>query len=41
MLRHYLDFERPLMELEREYEELSRFASPSDPKVQKRLERIR
>ncbi len=41
MLRHYLDFERPLMELEREYEELSRFASPSDPKVQKRLERLR
>lgn len=41
MLRHYLEFERPLMELEREYEELSRFASPSDPKVKKRLEQVK
>lgn len=41
MLRHYLEFERPLMELEREYEELTRFASPSDPKVKKKLEQLK
>jgi len=41
VLRHYLEFERPLMELEREYEELSRFASPEDPKVRKRLEKLK
>lgn len=41
MLRHYLEFERPLMELEREYEELSHFASSEDPRVRKRLEKLR
>lgn len=41
MLRHYLEFERPLMELEREYEELSHFASSEDPKVRKRLEKLK
>jgi len=40
MLRHYLDFETPLMELEREYEELSRFFSPDDPKVRSRLRKL-
>jgi len=40
MLRHYLDFERPLMELEREYEELKRFSLPDDPKAKKRLEEL-
>jgi len=39
MLRHYLDFERPLMELEREYEELSRFA-PQDRKTLTRLKKL-
>jgi len=39
MLRHYLDFERPLMELEREYEELSRFA-PQDRKTLSRLRKL-
>ncbi len=33
MVRHYLDFEKPLMELERELEELQRFAPRSDSKV--------
>jgi len=40
MLKHYLDFERPLMELEREYEELKRFSFPDDPKARKRLEEL-
>jgi len=40
VLRHYLEFERPLMELEREYEELRRFASPADPKVASRLKKL-
>jgi acetyl-CoA carboxylase carboxyl transferase subunit alpha len=40
MLRHYLDFERPLMELEREYEELKRFSLPDDPNAKKRLEEL-
>jgi acetyl-CoA carboxylase carboxyl transferase subunit alpha len=40
MVRHYLDFERPLMELEREYEELQRFAPRNDPKVHAKLERL-
>jgi len=40
VLRHYLDFERPLMDLEREYEELKHFASPEDPKVAARLKKI-
>ena len=38
MVRHYLDFERPLMELEREYEELQRFASREDPKILARIQ---
>jgi acetyl-CoA carboxylase carboxyl transferase subunit alpha len=38
MVRHYLDFEKPLMELEREYEELQRFAPRNDPKVSARIE---
>jgi len=33
VVRHYLDFEKPLMELERELEELQRFAPRSDSKV--------
>jgi len=37
MIRHYLDFEKRLMELEREYEELQRFAPRDDPKVRSRL----
>jgi acetyl-CoA carboxylase carboxyl transferase subunit alpha len=40
MVRHYLDFERPLMELEREYEELERFAPRDDPRVRSKLERL-
>jgi len=40
MVRHYLDFERPLMELEREYEELQRFAPREDPKVLARIQRL-
>ena len=40
MVRHYLDFERPLMELEREYEELQRFASRDDPRVRAKIERL-
>jgi acetyl-CoA carboxylase carboxyl transferase subunit alpha len=40
MVRHYLDFEKPLMELEREYEELQRFAPRNDPKVSARIERL-
>ena len=40
MVRHYLDFERPLMELEREYEELQRFAPRNDPKVLAKIERL-
>lgn len=40
MVRHYLDFERPLMELEREYEELRRFAPRDDPRVRARIERL-
>ncbi len=40
MVRHYLDFEKPLMELEREYEELQRFAPRSDPRVSSRMERL-
>lgn len=41
MVRHYLDFERPLMELERDYEELQRFASHDDPKVLAKKERLK
>ena len=37
MARHYLDFERPLMELERELEELQRFAPRNDFKAQGRI----
>lgn len=37
MVRHYLDFEKPLMELEREYEELQRFAPRNDPKAHARI----
>lgn len=37
MVRHYLDFERPLMELERELEELQRFAPRNDPKAHTRI----
>jgi acetyl-CoA carboxylase carboxyl transferase subunit alpha len=40
MVRHYLDFEKPLMELEREYEELQRFSPRNDPKVSARIERL-
>lgn len=40
MVRHYLEFEMPLMELEREHEELSRFAPGDDPKVLSRLKRV-
>lgn len=40
MVRHYLEFEIPLMELEREHEELSRFAPGDDPKVLSRLKRV-
>lgn len=40
MVKHYLDFERPLMELEREYEELQRFAPQDDPKVLAKIERL-
>jgi acetyl-CoA carboxylase carboxyl transferase subunit alpha len=40
MVRHYLDFEKPLMEFEQEYEELQRFASHYDPKVRARIERL-
>ena len=40
MVRHYLDFERPLMELERDYEELQRFAPHDDPKVLPKKERL-
>jgi acetyl-CoA carboxylase carboxyl transferase subunit alpha len=40
MVRHYLDFEKPLMELEREHEELQRFAPRSDPRVSARMERL-
>jgi len=40
MVRHYLDFERPLMELEREYEELQLFGPRSDPKVLAKIERL-
>ena len=41
MVRHYLDFERPLMELERDYEELQRFAPHDDPKVLAKKERLK
>jgi len=37
MVRHYLDFERPLMELERELGELQRFAPRNDPKAHARI----
>ena len=37
MVRHYLDFEKPLMELERELEELQRFAPRNDSKAQGRI----
>ena len=40
MVRHYLDFERPLMELEREYEELQRFAPRDDPRIHAKIERL-
>jgi acetyl-CoA carboxylase carboxyl transferase subunit alpha len=40
MVRHYLDFEKPLMELEREYEELRRFAPRDDARVSARIERL-
>ncbi len=39
-MRHYLDFEGPLRELEREYEELQRFAPRDDPKVLARVEKL-
>jgi acetyl-CoA carboxylase carboxyl transferase subunit alpha len=40
MVRHYLDFERPLLELEREYEELQRFAPRDDTRVRAKIERL-
>jgi acetyl-CoA carboxylase carboxyl transferase subunit alpha len=40
MARHYLDFEKPLMELERDYEELRRFAPRDDPRIHARIERL-
>jgi len=40
MVRHYLEFERPLIELEREIEELGRFAPSDDPKILSRLKRL-
>ncbi|MCJ7664687.1 MAG: hypothetical protein MUO24_10660, partial [Desulfobacterales bacterium] len=40
MVKHYLDFEKPLMELEREYEELRRFAPRHDPRVSARIEKL-
>lgn len=40
MVQHYLDFEKPLMELEREYDELQRFAPRDNPKVFARIERL-
>jgi acetyl-CoA carboxylase carboxyl transferase subunit alpha len=40
MVRHYLDFERPLMELEREHEELQRFGPRDDPKILAKIERL-
>ncbi|UCC66792.1 MAG: acetyl-CoA carboxylase carboxyltransferase subunit alpha [Deltaproteobacteria bacterium] len=40
MVRHYLDFERPLMEMEREYEELQRFAHRDDPRVLARIKKL-
>ncbi|OGP85569.1 MAG: acetyl-CoA carboxylase carboxyltransferase subunit alpha [Deltaproteobacteria bacterium RBG_16_54_11] len=40
MVRHYLDFEKPLRELEREYEELRRFAPRDDPRVSARIEKL-
>ena len=40
MVRHYLDFERPLMELEREHEELQRFAPRDEPRVRAKIERL-
>jgi acetyl-CoA carboxylase carboxyl transferase subunit alpha len=40
MARHYLDFEKPLMELERDYEELRRFSPRDDPRVHARIERL-
>jgi acetyl-CoA carboxylase carboxyl transferase subunit alpha len=40
-MRHYLYFEKPLMELEREYEELQRFAPRHDQKVFLRLKKLR
>jgi acetyl-CoA carboxylase carboxyl transferase subunit alpha len=40
MVKHYLDFERPLMELEREYEELQRFAPRDDPRIHAKIERL-
>ena len=36
-MRHYLDFEKPLMELERELEELQRFAPRNDSKAHGRI----
>jgi len=36
-VRHYLDFEKPLMELERELEELQRFAPRNDSKAHGRI----
>jgi acetyl-CoA carboxylase carboxyl transferase subunit alpha len=40
MIRHYLDFEKPLMDLEREYDELERFAPRDDPKTVARLKKL-
>lgn len=40
MVRHYLDFEKPIMELEREYEELKRFSTADDPRIRVHLERL-
>ncbi|MBW2038696.1 MAG: acetyl-CoA carboxylase carboxyltransferase subunit alpha [Deltaproteobacteria bacterium] len=40
MVRHYLDFEGPLREMERKYEELQRFAPSDDPKVLARIKKL-
>jgi acetyl-CoA carboxylase carboxyl transferase subunit alpha len=40
MVRHYLDFEQPLMGLEREYEELQRFAPHDDPRILAKIKRL-
>lgn len=40
MVRHYLDFERPLIEMEREYEELQHFTHRNDPRVLARIKKL-